>query len=224
MPEKAEALGVLLVLLPGFACAYIVQFLAVRRKQTELDKVIEALLFSLFLYLFTLPFFDRTLPINWQLPNPSQSGIYRISVDYAHLATLAGLSILLALLYSANINHDWLMRVFRWMRITERTARSTIWHDAFQEIGGFVQVGLSGERKIVGWVRDYSDDATEASLFLESAAWIVKQEDGKEIEVAIDSPGILLTKETAIEYVIFLGWQRKVPDAIGPVQDLKDEP
>lgn len=57
MPTKAEALGIFLVLLPGFTCAYIAQYLSVRRKQTELDKVIEALLFSVILYVLNLPFF-----------------------------------------------------------------------------------------------------------------------------------------------------------------------
>lgn len=65
MPEKAEALGILLVLLPGFAAAYFVQLLATRRKQSELDKVVEALIFSLLLYVITLPFFRYSLPIAW---------------------------------------------------------------------------------------------------------------------------------------------------------------
>jgi hypothetical protein len=211
MPDKMEALGVLLVLLPGFACAYIVQFLAVRRKQSELDKLVEALLFSLILYVITLPFFGYNLPISWHSP-ASQPNIYQILVDYSHLAALTGLAFLFALLYAANINHDWLMKLFRWMRITERTARSTIWNDAFQEIGGFVRVGISDGRGLVGWVRDYSDDAEDPSLLLEKAAWIVKDEDGTETEMTIEDPGILLTKEMAIEYVIFLGWYELVPD------------
>ena len=44
MPGKVEAFGLLLVLLPGFLCAYVVQSLAVRCQQTEADKVIEALI------------------------------------------------------------------------------------------------------------------------------------------------------------------------------------
>lgn len=213
MPEKIETLGVLLILLPGFACAYIVQFLAVRRKQTELDKVIEALLFSLVLYVVTLPFFGYKLPIRWQ-SSTAGPDVYQISVDYGHLATLAGMAILLALLYAANINHDWLMTVFRWMRITERSSRSTIWNDAFQEIGGYVRIGITDGRCLVGWVRDYSDDAIDPSLFLENAVWIVKGEDGSETEMPIENPGILLTKEMPIEYVIFLPWQKQTP-AIG---------
>jgi hypothetical protein len=211
MPEKAEALGVMLILLPGFASAYIVQSLAVRRKQTELDKIVEALLLSLVLYVITLPFFGHTLPIGWQSLGPARPDLYQIVVDYKHLVALAGLAVVLALLYAANINHDWLMTIFRWMRITERTARSTIWNDAFQEIGGFVQVGISDGRSLIGWLRHYSDESDNPALFLENAAWIVKK-DGAEEEVAIEGPGILLTQATNIEYVIFLGWQKQEPD------------
>ena len=209
MPEKAEALGILLVLLPGFACAYIVQFLAVRRRQTEMDKVVEALLFSLILYVFTLRFFSNTLPIGWKTPDAHQSGAYQVVVDWNHLAALAASSVVLALLYSANINHDWLMSLFRRMKITERTARSTIWNDKFQEIGGFVQVGISDGRSVIGWVGDYSDESSEPSLFLEQAAWVVKNEEGEEDEVKIDGPGILLLKETSIEYIMFLDWHKR---------------
>ncbi len=46
MPSRIEALGILLLLLPGFVCAFLVQVIALRAKQTEFDKVVEALLFS----------------------------------------------------------------------------------------------------------------------------------------------------------------------------------
>jgi hypothetical protein len=211
MPDKVEALGVLLVLLPGFACAYIVQFLAVRRKQSDLDKVIEALLFSLILYLLTLPFFGYTFPLGWRAVDNQHPDAYQIVIKWAHLAWLTGSSILFALLYSANINHDWIMSILRSMRITERTTRKTIWNDTFQEIGGMVQVGLSGERRLLGWIRYYSDEAEEASLFLESASWITKNasNEDEDIEQPIDGPGILLTKDSGIEYVMFLNWAQR---------------
>jgi hypothetical protein len=212
MPDKLEALGALLILLPGFACAYIVQFLAVRRKQSELDKIIEALLFSLILYLLTLPFFGYTLPLSWRPVAPQHSSEYQIIVNWKHLAWLAGSAIVLAVLYSANINRDWIMSLFRWMRVTERTARKTIWNDAFQEIGGMVQVGISGDRKILGWLRYYSDEDEDCSLFLETASWVKDGDEGEEIEKPIDGPGILLTKESGIEYVMFLNWSKQEKD------------
>jgi hypothetical protein len=96
----------------------------------------------------------------------------------------------------------------RWLRVTERTGRSAIWNDVFEQIGGWVQVGLAGDVIVNGWLAYYSDKAEESSLFLERAAWIDK--DGT--ERSIDGPGILITKEVGIEYVVFL---RSRIEAIG---------
>jgi len=197
MPGKIEALGILLVLLPGFLCAYVVQSLAVRRKQTELDKVVEALLLSFLLYLATLPFFGYSLPLSW---SETATNVFQIVLHWKQLAVLGTSSIILGVLYAANINHDWLLSIFRWLHVTERTARSTIWNDVFQQIGGWVQVGLAGDVIVSGWLGYYSDEAEDSSLFIEQAAWIDK--DGT--ERAIDGPGILITKEVGIEYVVFL--------------------
>ncbi len=200
MPEKAEALGILLVLLPGFAAAYLVQLLAARRKRTELDKVVEALIFSLVLYLVTLPFFGYSLPIAWHPSDGKGADAWQIFVVWPHLLTLAFLALVLGAVYSASINHNWLTAPFRWSKVSERSARSSVWNDVFSDLGGFVQVGMSGGRSVIGWLRNYSDDDETTELFLEDAAWI--DEDGNEF--SISGPGILLTKSLGIEFVMFL--------------------
>ncbi|MEO7028524.1 MAG: DUF6338 family protein [Acidobacteriaceae bacterium] len=200
MPEKLEALGIFLILMPGFTCAYLTQSLAVRRKQSDLEKAVEALLFSLILYLSILPFFGYVLPISW---HPGADGSYHIAINYRFLLTLFLSSLILGILYAANVNHDWMLGLLRKTRITERTARSTIWNDTFQEVGGFVQIGMSGGQSVLGWVRYYSDEVDDGSVFLEDAAWI----DDKGDEQPIDGPGILLTREAKIESVMFLRWR-----------------
>jgi uncharacterized membrane protein YjjB (DUF3815 family) len=50
MPTSLIALQILLILLPGFAAAYIVQLLALRGSQTDFDKLIEACLYSILIY------------------------------------------------------------------------------------------------------------------------------------------------------------------------------
>ena len=47
MPATLLALQVFLILLPGFSAAYIVQALATRRSQSDLERVIESLVFNL---------------------------------------------------------------------------------------------------------------------------------------------------------------------------------
>jgi len=202
MPGTMEALGVLLLLLPGFSCAYLVQGLAVRPKQTELDKVIEALLFSFVLYIAAAPFFGYSLPLSWQ--KTSSGGIEQFSfqLNWPYLVLLASLALVTGILVSASLNHDWLLRLLRKLRITQRTARNSIWNDAFQYIpSSFVLVQLSRDCSIVGYLRYYSDEQDDASLFLEDAAWIIDEEG---TQSPIDGPGILLTKQSGIESVSFL--------------------
>ena len=202
MPGTIEALGVLLLLLPGFSCAYLVQRLAVRPKQTELDKVIEALLFSFVLYLVVSPFFSYSLPLSWQIKPIAGIEQYSFQLNWPYLALLAALALATGVLYSANLNNDWLLRLLRKFRITQRTARNAIWNDAFQDIpSSYVLVQLSRVRSIVGYLRYYSDEPEDASLFLEDAAWIVDEEG---TQSPIDGPGILLTKQAGIESVSFL--------------------
>lgn len=206
MPEKVEALAILFVLLPGFLCAYIAQSLAVRRQQSDTEKVIEALIFSLILYLITLPHFGFTMPLHWQA---GVNGTFQIVANYHHLLALFVLSVVLGTIYAANINHDWLMSLMRWANVTERTARTSIWNDAFQEISGWVQVGFEDGTQIRGWVRYYSDESGDYSLFLERAAWI----DGEERE-EIEGPGILLTAAAKIKTITFLGPSEDSPEDV----------
>jgi hypothetical protein len=200
MPDKAEALGILLVLLPGFAAAYLVQLLAARRKQSEVDKLVEALIFSLFLYVVTLPFYSYSLPISWQQGDAKHPQAWQIFIVWPQLAALAVLAVALGSLYSASINHNWLTAPFRWLRVSARSARSSVWNDVFSDVDGFVQVGVSDGRSVIGWIRKYSDEDEDHVLFLEDAAWV----DSEGTEFPIRGPGILLTKNLGIEYVMFL--------------------
>jgi Family of unknown function (DUF6338) len=199
MPDKLEALGVFLVLLPGFCAAYVIQQLCMRRKQTELDKVVEALLFSFLIFLVTLPFFGYALPVSWH-PVATRDGGYTIALNARYLWTLFLLSIGLGAGYAATVNRDLLLKLLRKIGVTERTARYSIWNDAFQDIPrSYLQVELSDGRTVVGYLRYYSDDPEESSIFLEDAAWVTE-----DAQIAIDGPGILLTKESKIVFISFL--------------------
>jgi Family of unknown function (DUF6338) len=201
MPGKIEALGILLLLLPGFSCAFLVQHIAVRAKQTELDKIVEALLLSFILYLVTSPFFHYSLPLSWTPISQQNYSTYTFRLNWPYVFSLFLISIGIALLYGANINHDWLLHLLRKCKITERTARSSIWNDTFQDVQNtYILVGLSDGRSVLGYLRYYSDEYEEASVFLEGASWLLENGD----QQPIDGPGILLTKEAGIQSVAFL--------------------
>ena len=201
MPSKLEALGILLLLLPGFLCALFLQAIAVRAKQSEFEKVVEALLFSSILYLVTAPLFHNTLPVRWISGQQPGYTNFTVQLNWPYLASLTAGALLLAVLYGASLNHDALHKLLRTLKLTERTSRLSVWNDTLQDIRStFLLVELGDKRKVVGYLRYYSDDAEQASLFLEDAAWL--SEDG--VQVPIQGPGILLTKEAGILSISFL--------------------
>jgi hypothetical protein len=197
MPTSVVALQILLILLPGFAAAYFVQLIAIRAKQSDLDKVIEALLFSFLIYV------SDSLIHRGQAPIAISHNAQGDAIDFhpGNLLWLAGLALFFGLAMTAY--------VWRRLKLTERTSRNSIWNDAFQDVrqtvdpslGTFVQVELKDGRSIMGVVSFYSDIAMECSVFLQNARWI-NPEDGSIVK--IDGPGILLTQNAEITSVSFL--------------------
>jgi hypothetical protein len=185
MPSSFEALAVLLVLLPGFLCARIVQTLFVRPQQTELDKFIEALLYSFIIYVcFALTF--QTVKID--------------ALNRVHLIVLTGYSVGLGLVTATSLTNDWVGNILRRFRVTQRTSNSSLWNDTFRTYGGYVLVELKDGRLVLGWVRYFADHEEQASLFLEDAYWIDR--DGKRIQ--IEGYGILLTRDSGIKNLMFV--------------------
>ena len=200
MLEKTEALGILLLLIPGFVCAFLVQLLAVRAKQTEFEKIVEALLFSSVLYLCIGPFFDNTLPVRWLAHKAGESTSFTFEFNAKYLALLAVGAAILSLVYGTILNRDLLHRLLRKVKLTERTSRVSVWNDALQDIQSrYLLVELGDQRTVVGFLRYYSDDVEQASIFLQDAAWL--SADGA--QTPIDGPGILLTKEAGIVSISF---------------------
>jgi hypothetical protein len=205
MPEfKLEAIAVLVILLPGFLAARIKQRLTVNREQSELDKIVEALLYSFVTYLiFALT--TSTFPVALQVDMIGNTSRYSIETHIYQLIWLAVIALGLAIADSFAANNDYFGQLFRWMRVSRRSWRDSIWSDVFHNFGQAVQVELADGRSVMGWLKYFSDRPEEASLFLERAAWI----DSDLNVIQIDGPGIFLTKESGIRSIAFLNWKPK---------------
>jgi hypothetical protein len=220
MPSSFEALAILLILLPGFLAAYILQSLATRPKQTDLERVIEALIFSLLIYLVYILTSGTGLPVSWRLEKDAAGNpAYTVEAAWRRLTLLTlVLPVLLGIVSAWLVEHDLLLRVLRFCKLTERTSRSSTWIDVMTEINSVAQVELADGRKVMGWITYYSVDPDDSSLFLEEAAWVSEENEGD--LVPIKGPGILLTKEAGIRSVTFLD----EPENAGEAATEKTEP
>jgi hypothetical protein len=206
MPGSLQALAVLFILLPGFLAAYILQSLATRPKQSDLERVVEALIFSLLIYFVSILIVGRSLPLSWHVVKDSAgTATYAVGTVWWKLFLITVvLPVAMGTGIAWLVEHDLLLRMLRWCKLTERTSRSSTWIDVMTDINSVAQVELSDGRKVMGWITYYSVDPEDCSLFLEEAAWV---DESGNATVPIQGPGILLTRDAGIRSVMFLDEQ-----------------
>jgi len=201
MPATLLALQVFLILLPGFSAAYIVQALATRRTQSDLERVIEALVFSFVIYVCYVPINSGRLPFR-VIADPAGKAETTVLWEPAQLWWLAVVTGLFAIAAVGYIRFDG-NRFFQFLRLTERTTRNSIWNDVFESEaikGQPLQVELADGRSVIGSLHYYSDAAEDASIYLTSASWVAPS--GSKIPIL--GSGILLTKDSGIRSVSLL--------------------
>ena len=104
MPTSLIALQILLILLPGFAASYFVQFLATRRPQSDLERVIEALLFSFVIYVCYVWLNHGQLPFHMSIDSVSKTDT--VLWDRVQLAELAAITFVVGLALIVYLRFD----------------------------------------------------------------------------------------------------------------------
>lgn len=202
-----ETLEVLLILLPGFLASLIISALTVRKEKTELDKVVEALVYSFVLWVIWGAFILKH-PLAVEVERVSEkSSRYYFSVSSIEMLWLLLMAILLGLLLSTVYTHDIPTEILRWLKLTRATTRASVWDDVFSDVQRYVIVEFNDGRRVMGWPSYISNTPDENSLFLEDASWVM--DDGS--EQTIKGPGMLITKNMPIQNIVFLdaGTDRK---------------
>ena len=233
MPSSLIALQIFLILLPGFASAYVVQFLVTRRPQTDLERIIEALLYSFVIYVIFSALNGGRLPFH--VVKDSAGKEDTILWESGGLGLLALVTFVFSFLVTAYFKHDGnrifrlfdtedpaLLRRFGWLKFTERTTRNSIWNDIFESEyleGQYVQVELADGRNLLGVIQYYSDASEDSSLYLTDASWLPAEGE----EIPIHGGGILLTKGCGIRSISLLDSDREIDDGSDSSPQVADD-
>lgn len=189
-----QALQILIFLIPGFISAAILDALAVRTEKKELGKIIEALIFSMIIYTVYSSVSGRS-PISLSQIEKSITLVY----DSKSFLWLALLSISIPVILSYFITNDLHMKLARKLRISRKTARSSVWFDVFSDLDKYIIINFENGRRIYGWPMYYSSKPENPYIFLFKPAWIQEDEF-----VDLNIEGILITPEQKIESIEFL--------------------
>ena len=146
------------------------QLLALRQSQTDLDKVIEECLYSFIIYaLFVLYGYGLPFSVIPAKPPVTETTITWNRDKLLVLCMITTAVAIAAALY-VNLDGNWLLRK---IRVTERTARRSIWNDVFQrevKDSQIVQIELADKRSLLGVLNYYSDAAEDCSIYLSQAS------------------------------------------------------
>ena len=190
-----QALQILVFLIPGFISSSLLNALIVREsKKGDTERIIEALIFSMLIYL-VYSTFDHKNPI--ALVQTSDTLTY--SYETTSFLSLLVISIFLPLVFGVLITNDLHMKVARKLRISTRTSRSSVWFDVFCDQKKHVIIDFENGRRLYGWPMYYSDTPEQPYVFIHRPCWI---QDDKFVDTGL--LGMLITPAQKIEAIEFL--------------------
>src|ERR1700685_355059 len=159
---SSEGLIVLAILLPGFLASELVRILSTRQKRSEFDKVIQAFIYSVFVYV-CFAAVGGAFPVTVHLEQTESAKHYFPELHFAPLIELTAIAVVLAIAVAWMMNHDFPVSIFQRLGITQRTFRPSIWNDVFRLPTQYVQVELADGRNVIGWLVYFSDTPEEAA-------------------------------------------------------------
>ena len=199
-----QALTILMFLLPGFLCITVLDMLTPARKRFSTQYVVNALIYSLIIYaVYSAAFKD--FPILLIEKTVKEETQYTLQFLKGSVIFLIIISIVIPCLLALSIKFDLHMKLFRFLKITDRTSRISLWFDIFTTHKDYVVITYKDGKRLYGWPEYYSDEAEDKSLFISRASWL----DQNNNMTKIGGRGVLFPTTENIETVMFRNSMQK---------------
>jgi Family of unknown function (DUF6338) len=221
---STEIIAAIYQLLPGFIVAWIVYGLTAHLKPSTFERIIQALIFTVFVRAILLFFRSIMMFLG---NNLYSLGAWSDDVEFIWSFLIA---ITIGLLITWCVNNDfplllfrkdgeekchhklkWLQSILSKIKLTDKTLHPTEWFSAFNSEPRYIVLHLTGERRLYGWPKQYPDDPKNGHFLIQDAEWLlddgssaplysVKQllipaSDVEQIEFSKNTPEIKATKE-----------------------------
>jgi hypothetical protein len=161
----SQSVDLLKYLLPGFVVAWVFFGLTAQYRPDKFERVIQALIFSLFVQ--TLVALSKCLFLllgrSHSIGEWTDTSQELLSVAYA---------ILLGLAFSWAANSDSVHKLLRKAKITKQTSHPSEWFGAFNDMEKHVVLHLKGERRMIGWAREWPNRCSDGHFVMVDAAWL----------------------------------------------------
>ena len=181
---STELIAALHFLLPGFISAWIFHALTSYPKQSQFERVVQALIFTVIIQsiVFLLSYF----PI--------------VNTGKLELIFSLIIATVLGLFLAYFTNNDKLHKILRRLKITKETSYASEWFSAFSEHVTYIVIHLKDGRRILGWPIEWPTEPNNGHFLLTDASWL----DDHNEEIALEDVESILINSSDVELVEFL--------------------
>jgi hypothetical protein len=195
-----NVVSILQFLLPGFVAAWIFYSLTSYSKPSQFERVVQALIFTLFIQapVSIIKYLLLKLGVYWSIGNWSESSSLIASIFIA---------IVFGVVFSHFANNDKIHKYLRDKGITRETSFPSEWFGSFLNNVTFVVIHFNDERRLYGWPIEWPSEPTSGHFVIADPSWI--EENGKEKRITGVSNILVDVKD--VKWVEFLEktWEKE---------------
>ena len=184
---SSNILNTVFQLVPGFIVAWIVYGLTAYRKPSPFERVIQALIFTLFVKSIVFIFktalewigaywaigaWNENVALGWSLCTSVVLGfgfVWCINNDFPFQYLRPQLN--------GDDKPGFLRRFLDKVRLTEKSIHPSEWFSALSEREMYVVLQLKDERRLFGWPEQYPDDPEEGHFVITEPEWLLDSGD-----------------------------------------------
>lgn len=181
-------------LLPGFLAAAVFHALTPYPKRDVLDRIVAAMIFTLFAELGVAVIKPILL---WTGSHVFSLGEWN---DRVRLGLAATIGLVFGLTWSHAVNNGYTHRLLRKWGITKKSSLPTQWFGAFSGFERFVILHFRNGRRLMGWPREWPDEPESGHFLLERPGWVLDDAT----KAAMHQIEVLLVSAKDVEAVEFL--------------------
>lgn len=171
---SSDLIAILEFLLPGFVAAWIFYSLTSFAKPSQFERVIQALIFTLFIqgFVSVLEYLCLEVGNYWQVGTWSSSSALVVSIIVA---------IAFGVFFSSFANNDKVHSYLRSKKLTRETSFPSEWFGTFLKNVTYVVLHLHDERRLYGWPIEWPSEPTKGHFVIADPSWLL--DDGSEARI-----------------------------------------
>lgn len=188
-----ELIVLLKFLLPGFVAAWVFYALSSYPKQSQFERIVQALIFTILVEGISYIFKCLLLKIGESF----SLGAWQYNSDFI-LSLLCAIGF--GLVISFFSNNDKFHAVLRKLNITRETSYASEWFGTFSSNITYVVLHLTDGRRIYGWPIEWPTEPEKGHFVLAQACWL----DANNSEIALDGVESILIRGSDVYMVEFM--------------------